>query len=123
MRIDLIWIEIHLPGLPGMLAGFVLIDLEAAPPRVEVSLHEDWRFIPTEEDREVFAGMEDYIRSVLGEDLEQGLSILEEASNSIRFSERLRLVGPAVDASTLSKELRRLLLSVAGGNLTISGSA
>lgn len=124
MPIDLIWLEAHLPGLPAMLAGYILIGHERGSHNtLAVSLHKDWSFIPSE-DRDVLAGMEDYLRSLLEEDLERGLSTLSEASNVIRCSDRLRLVGPkAVEVSGLSQQLDRLLLSGARGELSFSASA
>lgn len=124
MPVDLILLEAHLPGLPAVLAGFILIDQEpAAPVRVTVSMHKGWGFVRSEEDRDVLAGMEDYLRSLLEEDLERGLSTLKEASNVIRCSDRLRLVGPAAEISVLSQQLDRLLLSDARGELSFSASA
>lgn len=117
MSLELIWIEAHFPQLPPVLAGFVLLDCEEHC--FAAKLLDDWSFLPDEEDRDVLAGMEEYILCLLQDDLEAGIRTLQEASNVIRFSTRLRISAGTYDKLTrLSEELARLLLTGCSGGMS-----
>lgn len=124
MPVELIWIEAHYPGHAAVLAGFILLgDGPMKGRSFEVSLLSDWSFVATEEDREVLAGMEEHIRSMLEDDLEHGIKTLQEASNVLRFSDRLRVCLKIADVAGLRHELTRLLLASDSGERSLSASA
>lgn len=124
MPVELIWIEAHYPGRTAVLAGFILLGNEATKERiVEVSLLRDWSFVSSEDDREVLTGMEGFICSLLKDDLERGLAVLQNASNVLRVSDRLQVIGGKADISELRCQLNRLLLAADSGGASLSASA
>lgn len=111
MQPDVIWIEVHYPGQPPMLAGFVLLGSDATGrPKVDVSMMRDWTFIPDQENRDVLSGMESFLQSLFAESIESALDWLQQSSNVIRCSDRLRLPAHTSELESLSNSLRRLLL-------------
>lgn len=128
MPIELILIEAHYPGRAAVLAGFILLgdglQGETTGNRTaKVNLLKNWSFVPNEEDREVLEGMEECIRSLLEDDVERGIKTLEGASNVLRFSDPLQVLGGMTDLAGLSLELNRLLLAADSGGRCRSASA
>lgn len=128
MPIELILIEAHYPGRAAVLAGFILLgdglgNESTGSRTAEVSLLRNWDFIPSEEDREVLEEMEECIRSLLEEDADRGIKTLEGASNVLRFSNPLQVLGGMTDLAGLNLELTRLLLGADSGGQCRSASA
>lgn len=112
MPVQLIWIEAHFPSLAPVLAGFIILQHDTrGSTSFVVNLLKDWRFVPTQDDQEVLTEMEGFVRSMLEEDFVGGMIALQEASNTLRFSVPLQLVGFSSDIHTLSRELGKILLT------------
>lgn len=106
MPIEIIWLEVHHPGLARpVCAGFGLLD--AAAMRWEVRFLRHWEFIPNSEDRAVLEGMHDFLRCL--EPL-TALRLLSDSSNVVRCTDRLEVLG-RTSFEELLEQLSVLLLN------------
>ncbi len=88
---DLVLIELHYPGIPPTLAGFLLFDEERR--QLEYRCLQDWSFVPDPDDRKVLEATESMIRDLASEvGPGKALQVMEDQlSNVLRLSTRLCL--------------------------------